>query len=112
MSEQSIGVLSLTHVAASAVTQYQAIGFDGAPASVAGARIMGFAETKADQNRAFTVRVMGTATALAGVAITRGDALAVDVSGALVPAQASDAIVGDALENAAQGSPFEVLIAR
>lgn len=112
MSEQSIGVLTLTAVAPADVTQYQAIGFDGAPIAADNVRIKGFAETGAAAGRAFAVRVLGTGTALAGAAISKGDALRTDATGALVPALAGENVVADALEAAAQGEPLEVLIAR
>lgn len=111
MSENSIGVLTLTAIAAAPVSQYQAVDFDGAPAG-ADQRIKGFAETAADTGRAFAVRAMGTGIAKAGAAIAAGDALTTDADGALVPVTGAETVVADALEAAQAGEPLEVLIAR
>ncbi|MGB0919872.1 MAG: hypothetical protein ACPG06_09535 [Alphaproteobacteria bacterium] len=111
MSENSIGVLTLTAIAAAPVAQYQAIGFDGAPAG-ADQRVKGFAETAAETGRAFAVRTLGTGIARAGAAVAIGDPLTTDGAGALVPVTGSEVIVADALEAAEAGEPFEVLLAR
>lgn len=88
MTQQCRPLLTLPLVAASAITQYRGVGFNGAQATVAGQKICGFARRGAAIGGEFEAVAKGTAVAEAGAPIALGVALIVDASGRVVPASA------------------------
>jgi len=86
MGRQSLVTLALTKKASGAVTQYRAVGFDGAQATVQGQKVLGVAAYDAVDGQEFPVNVDDTVLVEAGAAINVGDALIVDAQGRAIPA--------------------------
>lgn len=108
MSTQKKPLLTLTLMATATISQYLAVTLTGAIAA-AGSEAAAFAVADAESGENFAADVLGTTTALAGEAISAGDALEVGTGGKLV-AQTTGARVGYALYDAGVDTPFEVLI--
>lgn len=108
MSTQKKPLLSLTIMAAAVIAQYSAVTLTGAVAA-AGSEGVVFATSDAEIGENFTADAIGTTTALAGEAISAGDALEVGTGGKLV-VQTTGARVAYALYDAGVDTPFEVLI--
>lgn len=100
MTQQAISVLDLPIQATTAITEYRAVGFNGAQASAAGQKIFGIARRGAAVGQWTDATVLGTAVAEAGAAITVGQALVTDASGRVIPATALSA-AGSSLSVAA-----------
>jgi hypothetical protein len=81
-------------------------------ASVAGQQIIGILRNEPESGEACEIVIEGIAKAVAGGTIVRGDRLSVDANGALVASTGAGAIVGTALESAASGAIFSVLLSR
>ena len=79
-------------------------------ASVAGQQIIGILRNEPEAGEACEIVVEGVAKAVAGGTIVRGDRLSVASTGALVASTGAGAIVGTALESAASGAIFSVLL--
>lgn len=79
-------------------------------ASVAGQQIIGILRNEPEAGEACEIVVEGVAKAIAGGTIVRGDRLSVASTGALVASTGAGAIVGVALESAASGAIFSVLL--
>lgn len=94
MSQQAISVLSLPVLASGAVSEYRAVGFNGAQATVSGQKVLGIAEHGAASGAYVRVCRLGTAVAEAGAAIAVGAALVCDTSGRVVTATALTAAAG------------------
>lgn len=110
MSQQARDLLCLSFTAISAVSQYRAVGFDGAQITTAGARIAGIAKRPAAVGEQFESAAIGTAVAEAGAAFAVGAALEVDAQGRLVT-NSSGVHVATALQAAsAAGQCVEVLL--
>lgn len=88
MSRQAHGILTLTVLAAGAITAHRAVGYDGAQATVAGQKVLGIAETDVVDATHGAVTTMGTAVVESGAAIAAGDPLVVDAQGRAVAASA------------------------
>lgn len=83
MSEQRVSALPLTRIAAADIKAAQAVAPDGTVAAKDGP-MAGLAFTDAQQGEAFTVETLGLVPAIAGEALTNGDALKVGEDGKLV----------------------------
>ncbi len=94
MSQQGISILSLSVLASGAVTEYRAVGFDGAQATVSGQKVLGIAEQGATNGTYLRVCRNGTAVAEAGAAFVKGAALVTDAVGRLVTATALTVAAG------------------
>ena len=94
MARQSLVNLALTLKASGAITQYRAVGFDGAQATVAGQKVLGVAAYDAADGDEFPVNVDDTVLVEAGAAMAVGDALTVDAQGRAVPASQLDVAAG------------------
>lgn len=110
MATQSISILKLTLIAASAVTAARFVTPLGARAG-ADANTIGVAVTDAASGAPFPADVRGTTTVEAGAAVAAGATLKSDATGRAVPWATSGAKVGIALEAAtAAGQFIEVLL--
>jgi len=108
MPATNIPVLILNVVAAAALTEGQAVGYDGNLAANAGA-MFGLAETDAAVGDEVAITVEGTGIAIAGGAIAKG--AQVEVLGGKLVTIAAGVSVGRALQAAAaDGDKFEVLL--
>lgn len=107
MSQLSHVKFALTIKATAALSEGQAVGFDGAVAA-AGADIAGFAYFDAAAGTDVTVNISGLLTGKAGEALAKGDALEVGAAGALVK-QTTGVQVGTAWAAAAAGKFVQVL---
>lgn len=104
MTQQAISVLDLPIQATTAITEYRAVGFNGAQANVAGQKVFGIARRAAAVGQWTDVTALGTAVAEAGAAITAGQPLVTDASGRVIPATALSA-AGWSLQLSAGGTP-------
>ena len=86
MSQQSISVLTLTVTADGAITNFRAVGFDGAQATVQGQKVMGVAIADAANEDDLAIVTCGTTSVEVGAIIAQGDSLIVDTSGRAIPA--------------------------
>ncbi|MEX2524453.1 MAG: capsid cement protein [Gammaproteobacteria bacterium] len=86
MSREELIQLALTFTASGAVTQYRAVGYDGAQASVAGQRFAGAAPPPAADGEDLTVNMRGVIPFETGGAFSKGDPLTVDAEGRVVAA--------------------------
>ncbi|MBF0212288.1 MAG: DUF2190 family protein [Magnetococcales bacterium] len=120
MMRPSITVLTLSIVAAGAISEARAVGVDGVQIATQGAKPLGLAATAAAQGAVVPVAVVGTAIAETGAAITLGAALIADSQGRLIPstgglrvASGSTAVTSSAANGAilAGGDPPEFIIA-
>lgn len=82
---QKIAVLTSTLIAAGAITQCRAVGFDGAQATVQGQKVAGVATIDAADGDALSVDMVGTTVIEAGAAINVGDGLIIDAQGRAIP---------------------------
>ncbi len=98
MSKQSISLLVLSFVAAGAVGAFRAVGFDGAQATVQGAKVAGVAQYDAADGKDFVATVKGTAVIEAGDAIAVGDSLIVDAEGRAIPATGALGVAAGAVQ--------------
>jgi hypothetical protein len=108
MSATKIPILTLSIVAAGAITERQAIGHDGDVAG-AGEAIFGLATSDAASGEQVAVDVLGTGIGTAGATVTAGQALEVGTSGQLIPLDAGIQ-VGRALTGGGAGAAIEVLL--
>ena len=97
MGLQQIEVLSLAIVATTAVTARRGVGFDGAQATVQGAKIQGIAYTAAAIGDSLRLTAAGTAIVEAGAAIAVGQSLIVDAQGRAIPSTGSLAVAAGAV---------------
>lgn len=81
-------------------------------ASVAGQQIIGVLRNEPASGEACEIVESGIAKGIAGGTIVRGDRLSVDANGAFVAASGAGAICGVALESAASGAIFSMLVER
>lgn len=110
MSKQAIPVLTLTILAAAALTAERFVTFAGA-VPAADANVLGVVRQTAIAGDRVTVDVSGTAIVEAGAAITAGATLKVDATGKVITWATSGAKVGMALQSAsASGQFIEVLL--
>jgi hypothetical protein len=79
-------------------------------ASVAGQQIIGILRNEPESGEACEIVIEGVAKGIAGGTIVRGDRLSVDANGAFVASTGAGAIVGVALESAASGAIFSLLM--
>lgn len=108
MGQQSITILTLTVLAAAAISARQLVSPTGGVAT-AGGPILGAAETDAANGEYFAVNVLGSSPVIADGAITKGMELEVGTAGAAAEA-ATGRVIGIALEDAADGAVFEALL--
>lgn len=104
MSKQAISILTLSvPVAPAAVTEYRAVGFTGAQATVQAQKVMGVSNRGALIGDGFEVTARGTAVIEAGAAIAVGDSLITDSQGRAIPSTGKLAIAagGVAMTSAA-----------
>ena len=107
---QKISLLTLTVVAAAAITAERFVTANGAYAT-AGDGALGVSVTSAATGNTFPVDALGTTVATAGAAFAKDAALAVGTSGKAVAAVAGDVIVAKALQAAtADGDRVEVFL--
>jgi hypothetical protein len=98
MSKQAISILNISvAVAAAAVTEYRAVDFSGAQASVKGQKVAGVANRGALIGDSFDYTAKGTAVIETGAAIAVGDSLIVDVQGRAIPSTGKLAIAAGAI---------------
>lgn len=88
MSRQAHALLTLTVLAAGAITANRAVGYDGAQATVAGQKVLGVATADIADATHGALDTLGTTVIETGGAIVAGDALRVDASGRAVAASA------------------------
>lgn len=82
MSKQAISILNLcVPVAVSAVTEYRAVDFSGAQATVQGQKVAGIANRGALAGDGYDYTAVGTAIVEAGAAFAVGASLIVDAQG-------------------------------
>ncbi|MBF0186017.1 MAG: DUF2190 family protein [Magnetococcales bacterium] len=86
MSQQSISLLVLTVIAAGDVSEYRAVGFNGAQATVQGQKVQGVSQCRANSGEAVGVVTHGTAVIESGAAFNVGQSLIVDSQGRAIPA--------------------------
>ncbi len=79
-------------------------------ASVAGQQIIGVLRNEPESGEACEIVESGIAKVIAGGTVVRGDRLSVDANGAFVAASGSGSICGVALESAASGAIFSMLL--
>ena len=109
MPASSVPILTLTVVAAAALSEHQAVGYDGNVAG-AGLTMQGVASYDAVTGDKVAVDVAGTAVAIAGAAVAVGADLEVNASGQLIT-QSAGVSVGRALQAAsAAGDLFEIML--
>jgi len=82
---QKISVLTGTLTALGAISQFRAVGFDGAQATVQGQKVAGVATVKAVDGDDIGVDMVGTTIIEAGAAISVGDGLIIDAQGRAIP---------------------------
>lgn len=110
MSKQSLSLLTLTVLAAGAVSAKRFVSHLGAQA-VAEENTLGVSRTAAAIGEKLPVDVIGTAIVETGGAITAGDKLESDASGRAVTWSTSGPVLARALESAtAAGQFIEVLL--
>ena len=109
MPASSVPILTLTVVAAAALSEHQAVGYDGNVATAA-ATMQGIASYDAVAADQVAIDVAGTAVAIAGAAVAVGADLEVGAAGKLVT-KAAGVSVGRALQAAgADGDLFEIML--
>lgn len=82
MSQQAISLLTISIPAApSAVTEYRAVDYAGAQATVQAQKVLGVAKRGALTGDGYEVAVMGTAIVEAGAAFAVGASLIIDAQG-------------------------------
>lgn len=81
MSQQARSLMSLSLLAALAVTECRAVDYAGAQATVQGQKVMGVANRGALAGDGYDATVMGTAVVEAGAAFAVGASLIVDAQG-------------------------------
>lgn len=102
-------IMTLSVAAVAAISEHQAVGYDGDVAG-AGEAIQGLAATDAANGQIFGVDVIGTSIAIAGAGVVVGAALEVGAGGKLVT-KTSGVTVARALQAAnTDGDLFEVLL--
>lgn len=109
MPASKIPLLTLTVVAAAALSEHQAVGYDGDVATAAGA-MQGLATTDAALGDPVAVDVLGTSVAIAGAAVAVGAALEVGAGGKLVTKAAGVTVARALQAAAADGDLFEVML--
>lgn len=112
MSRQAISILSLTVVAAAALTAHRMVTLGGA-VPAAGAACLGATDSDAANGARVNVHVLGTAIVEAGAEITAGQFLATDNQGRVVPYTDGDVCVGQAAPGetaSGAGVKLEVLL--
>jgi hypothetical protein len=109
MPASKISLLTLTAVAAAALSEHQAVGYDGDVATAAGA-MQGLAITDAALGDPVAVDVLGTSVAIAGAAVAVGAALEVGAGGKLVTKDAGVTVARALQAAAADGDLFEVML--
>lgn len=98
MSKQAIAILTLSvPVAPSAVTEYRAVDFAGAQATVQGQKIAGVANRGALTGDGYEYTALGTAIVEAGAAIAAGASLIVDAQGRAITSTGKLAIAAGAV---------------
>lgn len=112
MQNSSISILSLTVMAAGAISAGRAVGFDGAQATTLGQKVLGIARNDEVSGRHVSVMAKGVAIVEAAEAIAAGDELTVDADGnAIKPTLDAHHRFADALTSAtAAGDKIEVLL--
>jgi len=109
MPASKIPLLTLSVVAAAALTEGLATGHDGGLATAAGV-MMGLTATDAEIGDRVAIDMLGTGIATAGAAIADGVNLQVGTNGKLIT-QTTGIIVGRSLQAAtADGDKLEVLL--
>jgi len=108
MSSQFLSLLGLTRIASGAVSAQRFVGHDNAVATAAG-NTLGISRTAAADGAEMLVDVIGTAVVVAEGAVSEGAALEVGTAGAAT-VKTAGITVARALEDAADGEPFEVLL--
>jgi hypothetical protein len=88
MAKQARSIHSESVMAAGAIAECRAVGFDGLQASVQGQKVMGVANRSAPINTYVDVTCIGTAVIEAGAAFAAGAALIVDATGRAIAASA------------------------
>lgn len=110
MAAQANPVLVLTRTASAAVRANRFVTLAGAEAG-AGVNTLGVADSAAASGAVFPCSVLGTATAVAGDAVTKNASLKTDSEGRVIDWASSGAKVAIALEAAtAAGQLIEVLL--
>jgi hypothetical protein len=112
---QKHAIFTYSLIAVGAISEYRAIGFDGAQATVAGAKVAGVATTDAVAGEPVAVDMIGTTVVETGGAFSAGDDLVVDAEGRAIvnPAVGGEYIFADALEDAGAAGEFvEVALRR
>lgn len=94
MALTSRPLLTLSCVAATAITQYRGVGYNDSQATVAGQKIKGVARRSGAIGADVDLVAKGTAVVEAGAAIAVGAALTMDASGRVVTASVLAAAVG------------------
>jgi uncharacterized protein DUF2190 len=101
-----------TVIASGAVTARRLVGFDGAQATVAGAKVIGPAANDAADGEAVAVNAIGSVLVEAGAAVAAGADVVTDTQGRAItnPAVGGEYIVGQAVTAATgAGTPIRVL---
>jgi hypothetical protein len=94
MPQQARPLLIMSVTAVGAITQYRGVGYNGAQATVAGQKTLGFARRNGATGTDVDLVSKGTATAEVGAAVAVGAALAVDSVGRVVTATAVQIAAG------------------
>jgi hypothetical protein len=98
MSKQAISILNISvPVAPGAVTEYRAVGFDGAQASVQGQKVAGVSNRGALIGDGYEYTAKGTAVIETGAAIVVGASLIVDANGRAITSTGKLAIAAGAV---------------
>ena len=109
MPASKIPLLTLSIAAAAAISEHQAVGWDGKVAVAAGG-MKGLATTDAATGDQLAVDCIGTSIAIAGGAITAGAELEVGAGGKLVTKAAGIAVARAEQAASADGDLIEVFL--
>jgi hypothetical protein len=105
---QKIAILTLSVVVPAAVDAYKPLNIDGTVCTNSDFPL-GFTQYQAEAGETVAVTVLGTAIAVAGAAVTKGDALRLD-SSMVAPGATSANVIARALEGGAGGQKIEILL--
>ncbi len=97
MGQQARNLHSETVLAAGAITEYRAVGFDGLQATVQGQKVMGVANRSAAISTYVDVACIGTAIVETGAAFAAGASLIVDASGRAIAATGALSVAAGAV---------------
>lgn len=112
---QKIPLLTLTVIAAGAVTAHRFVGYNGAQVAASGGKALGVATFDATDGKDLSVDALGTTVVETAGAISVGDEVVSDADGMAIvnPAVGGEVVAAHALDSAAGAGEFiEVLLVK